>query len=75
MLLAAGAGVNAANDAGYTALIWASMYGHPDIVRALIAAGANKHLIAFNGDTAFSRAASNIPAKTAAIRALLDLAP
>ena len=52
----------------------ASYCGHVEIVRALLAAGADKHLIALNGDTAFSNAA-HTPASTAAIRALLALAP
>ena len=105
-LLAAGAGVEAANDSGWTpllfasyrgrvdvvralldagasvnvmtssmtALMWASSSGHVDVVRALLAAGANKHLIGIQGHTAHSLA-SGTPAWTAAIRALLDLAP
>ena len=73
-LFAAGAGVDAADNNGDTALMSASVSGHVEIVRVLLAAGADKHIIALNGDTAYSDAA-HTPASTAAIRALLDLAP
>ena len=73
-LLAAGAGVDAAKNDGWTALICASCDGHVETVRALLAAGANKHLINNSGGTAYSLATS-ISFSTAAIRALLALAP
>ena len=73
-LLAAGAGVDVANNDGRTALMLASANGHVKVVRALLAAGANKHLITLAGGTAFS-VASHTAASTAAIRALLALAP
>ena len=72
-LLAAGTGVDAANNDDDTALFTASYRGHVEVVRVLLAAGADKHLIALNGDTAYSDAA-NTPGSTDAIRALLDLA-
>ena len=74
-LLAEGVGVDAATNDGSTALIFASFKGHVEVVRALLAAGADKHLSANNGDTAYSLAGAGTPASTAAIRALLDLAP
>ena len=73
-LLAADAGMDAANGQGFTALILASNYGHVEVVRALLSVGASKHFVSPNGASAYS-AASHTPASTAAIRALLDLAP
>ena len=73
-LLAAGAGVDVATNNGWTALICASFDGQVETVRELLAMGADKHVITNNGDTAYSCAA-HIPASTAAIRALLALAP
>ena len=73
-LLAKGAGVDVANSFGNTALISASCGGQVEGVRVLLKARANKHLIDNHGNTAHD-CASQIPASTAAIRALLDLAP
>ena len=75
-LLAAGADVDAADNDGWTTLIRASYYGYDEVVRALLASGANKH-ISSTGFTAYTIAslASATPDTTAAIRALLDLAP
>ena len=66
--------MNAAKNRGYTALIQASYFGRVEVARLLLVAGANKHHIANNGTTAYG-SASHTPASTAAIRALLDLAP
>ena len=41
LLLAAGAAVDDEDGDGETALTWASMTGHDDIIRTLIAAGAD----------------------------------
>ena len=68
-LLAASADVNAAANDGWTPLIRASYYGYVTVVRALLAAGASKHPVGIDGSTAYS------VASTAAIRALLNLAP
>ena len=59
---------------GYTALILASANGHVEVVRALLASGASKRLVNYNGYTAYNLAVIT-PASTAAIRALLNLAP
>ena len=56
----------------------ASYNGHVEIVRALLAAGANKHHVANNGDTATSVAgvAYGVKLKAkAAVLALLAAAP
>jgi ankyrin repeat protein len=66
--------VDAANNDGATALMLASKRGHVEVVRVLLASGANKRLIANNGDTAYGLAVLTL-ASTAAIRALLDLVP
>ena len=60
---------------GWTALIFASGYaggGHVEIVRALLAAGANKHLITRSGATARSLSANYWQPE---ICSMLDLAP
>ena len=67
-LLAAGAGLDAADSGGWTALMWASLNSHVEVVRVLLASGANKHLI-----TAYNIAYWT--SGSATIRALLDLAP
>jgi ankyrin repeat protein len=48
--------VNAANNEGETALMSASRFGHLEIVKALIAAGANVNAVEWGGDTALTYA-------------------
>ena len=77
-LLARGAVVDAAFDTGATPLIQACWKGHPEVVRALLAAGANKRHVDIVGRTAHSLAGTfkDAPAGSrAAIRALLAAAP
>jgi ankyrin repeat protein len=69
--------VNVANG-GDTPLIMASFLGHVDVVRALLAVGADKHHVCNHGDTATSCAGGGLgvkPAAKAAILALLAAAP
>ena len=47
--------------------MYASQFGRVKVVRALLAAGADKHIISRSGGTAHSLA-SHIPASTVAIR-------
>ena len=57
MLLAAGADVNAPNQAGHYALGSAAAHGKADYVRMLLAAGADVNTTDVNGDTALLNAA------------------
>ena len=50
--LAKGANINYQNNGGYTALIWASYYGHTDIAKYLIDHNANLDIQDNNGNTA-----------------------
>eukprot|EP01045_Picozoa_sp_COSAG04_P032143 COSAG04_NODE_6202_length_1385_cov_2.419907_3_plen_85_part_00 len=43
-LLQGGAAVNAANNVGTTALMYAAFHGHPECARLLLEAGADKPL-------------------------------
>ena len=52
LLLAAGADMNATDNAGYTALIVAAAHGHAEIVRLLLAAGADTEATNRDGNTA-----------------------
>ena len=77
-LLAHGANTNAVNVKGETPLILASRDGRTKVVRALLAAGADKHYVSNNGATATSDASTfqYAPAGSrAAILALLAAAP
>jgi ankyrin repeat protein len=60
---------------GVTPLIMASSHGHVEVVRALLAAGANKQHVDNSGDTAVSVAGDGAPDSRAAILALLAAAP
>jgi len=51
-LLAAGADVNAADNEGVTALIWATYKGHSQTVKALLHAGADADAKGMDGLTA-----------------------
>ena len=51
-LLDYGTEVNLQNEDGYTALMWAAIYGNLDIVRLLLDRGANLYLQNNNGKTA-----------------------
>jgi ankyrin repeat protein len=67
--------VDASDASGKTALMCASRTRHVEIVRALLAAGAQKHLRAVDGSTAYSEASSTHDCTAAAIRELVDFAP
>ena len=69
MLLAAGAGVDAAAHHGFTALIGASIDGRVEVVRMLLAAGAGVDAAANNGFTALISA--SIDGRVEVARALL----
>ena len=51
-LIAAGADVNAKNNNGETALMWASYKGHAEVVEALLAARADVNAKTDDGETA-----------------------
>lgn len=51
-LIAAGAEVNARDEVGWTALIWAAMQGDLPVAQALIAAGAEVNATDREGQTA-----------------------
>jgi hypothetical protein len=70
-LLSHGANVNAVSSYGWTALILSSFNGHVEVVRAMLAAGADKHHVNANGDTATAVARDWPPVSRAAILALL----
>ena len=77
-LLARGSNVNAAANNGSTPLIQASFFGRVEVVRALLAAGADKRRMTNNGATAalLAGACPNAPpGSRAAILALLAAAP
>ena len=75
-LLSHGANVNAVFSYGYTPLILSSFKGHVEVVRALLAAGADKHHVSCDGLTATSEAGTvGNPGSRAAILALLAAAP
>jgi ankyrin repeat protein len=54
-----GADVNIRDNHGYTALIWASRFGHIDIVRQLLDAGADVNASDDEGETALAWAKWN----------------
>ena len=54
--LAGKADVNKADEEGWTPLISASLFGHVEIVKLLLAAGAKKDKITTSGDTALTLA-------------------
>ena len=77
-LLAQGADIEAETDGGETPLLLSSFKGHVDVVRVLLAAGANKnHVDHFGNDArmAAGAGADAPPGSRAAIHALLDAAP
>ena len=55
-LLAQGASINAPDEAGRTPLILATMQGHVEVVRRLLAAGANSALLDREGLDALQHA-------------------
>jgi len=57
-LIESGADVNATSDGGTTALMMAASYGHADMVKLLLAHGANTRLKDRNGETALDLAYS-----------------
>lgn len=67
-LVAAGADVNAVPSGGTTALLWAAARGHVNLVRDLLAAGANPNVVNIRKETPFS------VAERADIRAMLRAA-
>ncbi len=83
-LLAGGAEVNAAGNAGVTPLIMASGYGYDRIVKQLLRAGANPRLRDVNGADALEAAVGGVPdidrftvghCQTETVRLLLDADP
>ena len=56
LLAAAPAGVDAANENGWTPLIYAARWGHAELVAALLAAGADPTARTRDGRTALSAA-------------------
>lgn len=56
LLAAAPAGVDAANENGWTPLIYAARWGHAELVSALLAAGADASARTRDGRTALSAA-------------------
>jgi len=59
LLLQAGADINAKNNYGWTALMWASKYGYKDVVKLLIKAGADINAKTYSGWTALISASGN----------------
>ena len=62
-LLAAGANVNAAENDGWTALIWSAYRGHAKVAEILLSAGADVNAVDNNGETALMLARSAEVAK------------
>jgi ankyrin repeat protein len=52
LLLEAGADVNAQDELGFTALIWASQWGHTAVVKLLIEEGADINIVNNDGKSA-----------------------
>jgi ankyrin repeat protein len=59
-LMRGGADVSKRDKAGATALIWASLYGRVELVKRLIAAGANASIATNNGKTALDLARGEV---------------
>ena len=61
--------INAVDDGGFTALMWAAYNEHdnPDIIQALLDNGADVHIKAKNGDTAMAWAIKKGNTKTVAL--------
>jgi ankyrin repeat protein len=59
MLLERGADANAKNKLGGTPLMWAAVYGHEDVAKALLAKGADPKLKDADGVTAAGWAKKN----------------
>ena len=83
-LLDGGADVNAKNNAGMTALMMAAGYGYADIVRELLARGADPYAEAGNGANSLAVAVGGVPdidrftvcsCQTETVQALLERAP
>ena len=75
-LLSHGANVNAVDCNGFSALILSSYNCHVEVVRVLLAAGADKHHVNRNGHTATTIASfGDKQGARAAILALLAAAP
>ena len=70
-LLDGGANPNAAKYDGWTALMYASFYGHAEIVKMLLSAGANPNAANFYNETALFNASKMIYAKSAEIMKML----
>ena len=79
-----GADVNAKNPHGFTALMMAAGYGYADIVRDLLARGADPYAETKDGATALAGAVGGVPdidrftvcsCQTDTVKALLDKAP
>jgi TonB family protein len=75
LLAVAGAGVDAADETGWTALMYAAEAGHDDVVEALLEAGARPNLQNQAGETALHLAARHGRAASAGllVRAGADL--
>ena len=59
LLIEAGSNINKQDNFGYTALIYASIYGHIDIVKLLIEAGVDINIQDKYGNTALMIASIN----------------
>ena len=83
-LLEAGADPNERASGGSTALIMAAGYGYAEMVRLLLAYGADPRMVDANGDSALTVAVSGVPdidkftlgsCQSETVKALLDAAP
>jgi ankyrin repeat protein len=83
-LIAGGADVNARGNGGMSALIMAARYGYGDIVRLLLAKGADPYAETPDGDNALAAAVGGVPdidkftvgkCQTDTVSALLQEAP
>ena len=70
-LLDSGANPNAAKYDGWTALMYASFYGHAEIVKMMLSSGANPNAANFYNETALFNASKMIYAKSAEIMKML----
>ena len=70
LLSSQGVDVNYKNSGGVTALMWASHYGHIEVIKALLQQNANIDIQGYDGWTALMRASCN--GRIDCVRLLLD---